>query len=257
YELDEGDDWKDETVWAKANPNLGVSVYMHGMREACRKALEQPSAQPNFQCKRLNRWVNVAGRFLSIEDWADCAGIRSPDEIESRAEGRRIWAGLDLSKTNDLTALVALVEPEDEGGSWDLFCRFWCPGDDLSERAARTGLPFVQWAEEGWLLPTAGAVVDYKLVRDEILSIADHSPLVSLGHDPTYARYLVEDLLGEGIECHEVRQGWKTISPAMMDLERWVLSRKLAHGGNPILRWMASNLQAKTDAAGNIMPVKP
>lgn len=256
YELDEDDDWKDERCWVKANPNLGVSVYLDGMRDAFKKALEQPSAQPNFQCKRLNRWVNVAGRFLSIEDWANCAGRASPEEIEAMAEGRRIYCGLDLSISNDLTALVALVEP-DEGEPWDVFCRFWCPGDDLAERSARTGIPFTLWSDEGWLSPTAGPVVDFTMVGDEIKVIADRCEIGSLGYDPTYARLLVEDLLGEGVPCHEVRQGWKTISPAMVELERWIMARQIAHGGNPILRWMASNLQAKTDSAGNIMPVKP
>jgi len=40
------------------------------------------------------------------------------------------------------------------------------------------------------------------------------------------------------------------------ELERIVLGRRLRHGRNPVLRWMASNAAADTDAAGNIKPTK-
>ena len=39
-------------------------------------------------------------------------------------------------------------------------------------------------------------------------------------------------------------------------LEELVLGGKLAHGGNPVLRWMASNVSIETDAADNWKPSK-
>jgi len=39
-------------------------------------------------------------------------------------------------------------------------------------------------------------------------------------------------------------------------LEELVLGGKLAHGGNPVLRWMASNVSIEKDAADNWKPSK-
>jgi phage terminase large subunit-like protein len=35
-----------------------------------------------------------------------------------------------------------------------------------------------------------------------------------------------------------------------------ILSHRLAHGNNPVLNWMADNLVAREDPAGNIKPDK-
>ena len=38
--------------------------------------------------------------------------------------------------------------------------------------------------------------------------------------------------------------------------EELLLRRKFAHGGNPVLTWMASNVAVKQDPAGNVKPDK-
>ena len=40
------------------------------------------------------------------------------------------------------------------------------------------------------------------------------------------------------------------------ELEKLIVSRKLAHGGNPVTRWMASNVAVAQDPAGNLRPAK-
>ena len=42
------------------------------------------------------------------------------------------------------------------------------------------------------------------------------------------------------------------MSAPTKELLRLVLDHKLAHGGNPVLRWMADNAAARQDAAGNL-----
>ena len=51
-------------------------------------------------------------------------------------------------------------------------------------------------------------------------------------------------------------QGFVSISAPTKQLEHHVLNKELNHGGNPVLRWMVSNLAMKLDAAGNIKPDK-
>src|SRR5262249_24118263 len=78
YTLDAKDDWLDESVWLKSNPNLGVSVYLDDMRMLARKAREVPSAQSNFLTKRLNIWVNADQAWLDIRKWL----MLSDDSLE-------------------------------------------------------------------------------------------------------------------------------------------------------------------------------
>jgi phage terminase large subunit-like protein len=46
------------------------------------------------------------------------------------------------------------------------------------------------------------------------------------------------------------------LGPAWREFEKLILDRKLRHGGHPILRWMAGNVETETDAQGNQKPSK-
>ena len=73
YTLDDGDDWLDPAAWAKANPNLGVSVMPDDMQRLADKARQQPSARNPFLTKRLNVWVNADQAWMDMRAWAACA----------------------------------------------------------------------------------------------------------------------------------------------------------------------------------------
>jgi len=51
-------------------------------------------------------------------------------------------------------------------------------------------------------------------------------------------------------------QGYKDMSPPTKELMKLTLEKRIAHGGNPVLRWMMDNVYVKTDPAGNIKPDK-
>ena len=73
-EIDDGDDWRDESVWIKANPNLGVSVTLDQLREEFATAEHSTADENNFRVKHLNGWVAQAERWLSMAHWDDCVG---------------------------------------------------------------------------------------------------------------------------------------------------------------------------------------
>ena len=76
YTIDDGDDWSDPKVWAKANPNYGVSVFPEDIARLCAKALKMPSAQNNFLTKRLSVWVNADSAYFNMVELAKCADPR-------------------------------------------------------------------------------------------------------------------------------------------------------------------------------------
>ena len=54
----------------------------------------------------------------------------------------------------------------------------------------------------------------------------------------------------------EMRQGMKTLSPPMLELEKLIIGEEIHHGGHEPLRWQFGNILVKTDDNNNIRPVK-
>src|SRR5207245_1354485 len=112
YEALPTDDWTDPVVWAKANPNLGVSVSLDYLQRECAKAKENPAYENTFRRLHLNTRTEQSVRAIPMDKWDRCG--RNADPIQWRQEalkrlrGQECWGGLDLGSTADLTALALL-----------------------------------------------------------------------------------------------------------------------------------------------------
>ena len=67
---------------------------------------------------------------------------------------------------------------------------------------------------------------------------------------------MVQNLEGMGFTVVPFGQGFKDMSPPTKELMKLVLEKRIAHGGHPVLRWMAGNVVVDTDPAGNIKVTK-
>ena len=130
---------------------------------------------------------------------------------------------------------------------------FFCPEDNLRDRGERHGVDYLTWAEEGFIIPTRGNTVDLRAVEDHIRELCAAYSVREVAFDPTYGRAMMANLQEDGIEAVEFRQGWISMAPAVKELERVILARRMRHGGNPILRWNFGNVQIETNKAGNRM----
>ena len=245
--LDAGDDWRDEAVWPKGNPNLGVSVYVESLREECHRAEQIPAQQNAFRRLRLNEPTEQTERWLDMATWDrnDAAPDLSPGLI--------VFAGLDLSSTIDLTACVA-VAPRD--GGYDVVARFWRPGDTVSEAERRDGVPYRQWADEGWWTLTAGTAIDPVMIADESVDWLAPYTVPELAFDAWNAAGASARLQSAGVTCVAMAQGFATYSEPCHALEALLLEGRIRHGGNPLLRWMASQVTVKFGPNDAIRPYK-
>lgn len=258
--LDPEDDWTDERVWPKANPNLGISVKLDGLREAAEKAKTTPGAQNAFLRLRLNRWTRATTRFLALEAWDANSGDVEVIEIARRNEVEKsiAFGGLDLSSKTDLTAFVLVFPPDDrDAGVFDVLAWFWMPRDNVDVREKRDHVPYSRWIADGWIEATEGNVIDYRTVKNRVAEIANRFRIQEVAFDRWGALSIFPELDGEGLTMVEFGQGYKSMSPPTKELEKLVLGRQLRHGGNPVLRWMADCLEVKQDPAENLKPVKP
>jgi len=250
YEAPTGADWTSEKVWKKCNPALGDFRSLEEMREACARAQAIPAQENNFRRLYLNQWTEQASRWLALTAWDGCLGSPGP------LAGRRAYVGMDLSTTTDLCALVA-VFPDEAGGGFDVRARFFVPDERIRERSRRDHVPYDEWARQGVLTATRGAVVDYDEIRRVLQAWSTEFSLQMVGFDPWNATDLVTRLQShDGLTCVSMRQGFGSLSAPTKSLEAAILSRRLRHDGHPILRWNVANVAVETDAAGNLKPSK-
>lgn len=248
-EPDKDDDWHDERTWVKGNPNLGVSVYLDNLRQDYRKAAASPAGQNAFRRLRLDEWTEQEDRWIEMAAWNACPAI------ERALEGARCYGGLDLSSTTDLSALV-LVFPPDQWPEWTVLPYFWMPEDGLLDRARNDRVPYDAWVRDGWIKATPGNLIDYDWVREDVKRTAGLFRLEEIAYDRWNSSGLVTQLTGDGLEMVPMGQGYASMSAPAKEMMRLLLAKQINHMDNPVLRWMASNVMAVQDPAGNIKPDK-
>lgn len=249
YGADTDDDWADVATWRKANPNLGVSMKMGYLEEECRKAQELPRLENTFRQLHLNQWTEQAERWLPLDKWDACQADFSPGEVA----GQVCFAGLDLASTRDLTALVLLF-PSDDG--YTVLPYFWLPRESMVERSRRDRVPYTEWVRAGLIKTTEGNVADYDVIRADINDLQTTFNIREIAIDRWNSTQLQTQLAGDGFEIVPFGQGFASMSSPSKELEKLVVAGTIRHDGNPVLRWMASNVAADTDAAANIKPNK-
>ena len=248
YTLDEGDDPFDEAVWPKANPNLDVSVIRETLREQSAQAQRSPGKLAAYLRFRMNIPTSVSTRALSIDEWD--ANDGEPDI----PKGAVVYAGLDLASVQDLSALI-LVHRDDDG-IHHVLCRFWCPEEGIEHRSRVDGVPYADWVRDGFLIATPGKVTDYAYIRQELHDLAETYEIRELGYDRWNATALVVDMEQDGATCVAISQTTSGMAPGWREVEKIVLEHRFRHGGHPVLRWMAGNVEVETDASGNQKPSK-
>ena len=250
--IDDGDDWREEATWIKANPNYGVSVDPEFIRSECERAKQLPAAQNAFRRYHLNEWTEQADRWISRELW-----IQGVEPIDEEAlKGRPCIGGLDLALVHDLSALALLFPPAEEGEKWKAIMRFWCPEEDILERSKKDGVPYDRWRDAGLLVATPGNATDFSFIEHELMELAEIYQIHEVAYDRMFAGALVNNLMDEGMTMVPYGQGFLSMAPACAEFERLLLAGLFQHGANPILDWNADNVAVAIDPAGNMKPDK-
>jgi len=249
----DGDDWRDESIWKKANPNWGVSVFPDDIRRLAQKAMELPAAQNNFKMKRLSVWTQQETRWIDVHAWNASDHLFKTEALE----GNPCYGGLDLSSKLDLSCFALSFPPFEDRAFWAFLFEFWIPKDNIMARVRRDKVPFDAWARDGHITATPGNVVDYNYIQKQINHAADIYDIQDIGYDPDNATMLVQALQDEdGITMVEFRQGIRSYSEPSKEFEALIKSKAIAHNGHPVMRWCISNVAIKSNAQDNYMPAK-
>jgi phage terminase large subunit-like protein len=253
YSIDENDDWTDENVWIKSNPNLGISVSWKYLRERVAEALASPAKQNDVKTKNFNVWCQSVTRWILDESWMECAGEVNEVSLVKRS----CFAGLDLSASQDITAIAYYFPPVSAGEKGKLIARFFIPEDNLIDRERRDQVPYSYWVEKKLIYTTPGNVIDYDYIEQQIKIDSEKFRVEEVAYDPWKAQEIVNHLSEVGFTMVPINQRFSGMSGFTDTFEKKVLGKEFDHGGNPVLRWMMSCTEVKSDRQGNSMPMKP
>ena len=248
FTIDDGEDWQNPKAWKKANPNLNVSVNIDFLQAELTAAKNDGSKEINFKTKYLNVWTDTATTWIPDDKWVQSG---KPFDI-SILEGRECFGGMDLSKSQDFSSLVLNFPPLPGETDFKQLYFFWIPEEVAKERHKRNYHNYVNWGKMGLIKFTDGNVIDHQLIRKDINELASKYKIQFINYDAVFATTLVTELTEDDIKLHPFRQGFMSMAAPTAELERLVISGELNHGGNEVIRWMASNVLILRDASGNM-----
>ncbi|MEW2383368.1 terminase TerL endonuclease subunit [Micromonospora sp. NPDC047707] len=246
----------DERNWKWANPALDQFKSREALRRHALAAKQNAAREKAFRQYQLNQRVQALYRYVPMDLWDDNRGelALDPDWLLPKQEGLRCWGGLDLSSKLDLTAWCLLFE--DGQVRW----RFWVPEAVVPALSEHTDGAFQRWVDQGWITATEGNTIDYQSIYDAIVEDWGRFAIV----DVTYDRWSGEPVRQEivertGLELIESGTTYERMTGPMTEFTRALAAREYAHGGNPVARWMAEHLKAKSpsDDPDRFRPVKP
>jgi phage terminase large subunit-like protein len=252
YGIKDDDDWGLEGNWYKANPSLDHTIDIEKVINAYNSAKENPAEENIFRQLRLNQWVKQSTRWMPMHIWDECDFDIDIDSLK----GRECYGGLDLSSTTDITAFVLVFPPRTDDEKYIVIPYFWIPDDNLKLRVRRDHVPYDVWDKQGYIKITEGNVVHYGFIETFIEELGTKYNIKEIAFDRWGAVQMVQNLEGMGFTVVPFGQGYKDMSPPTKELMKLTLEKKIAHGGNPVLRWMIDNIYVKIDPAGNIKPDK-
>ena len=252
YGLKDDEDWEDEANWYKVNPSLGYTVDIERLRDAYREAKQNPADEITFKWLRMNMWVSSTTAWIP-----DAIFMKGNEPIDMRMlEGRECYAGLDLSSTGDITALVLMFPPRDADEKYILVPYFWVPEETIPQRVKANSVPYDVWEKQGYLLATEGNVIHYDFIEKFICDLAEKYHILEIAVDRWNATHMIQNLEDQGFTMVPFGQGFASMSTPTKEFYRLLMEGQIIHAGHPILRWMAGNVVVETDAAENIKVTK-
>ena len=252
YMIDDVEKWDDIEEIKKANPNLGVSVSVEFYIEEIKIARLSLSKKAEFLCKYCNIKQNSSVAWLDFGDVEQaCGAALTLDDFR----GCYCVAGIDLSRTTDLTAASIVIERD---GKFYIFTQFFMPRDRLEQATEEENVPYGIFEKQGVLTVSGDHFVNYRDVYNwfvMLLKVYKIKPLY-VGYDRYSAQYLIQDLQNSGFHTDDVFQG-TNLSPLLDEFEGKLKDGSVRIGNNNLLKSHLLNVAVQINSGdGRKKPVK-
>lgn len=181
YTLDDTDDFRDETVWQKSNPNLNVTVTIDYIRDRIIQAKTSSLIENDVKVKTLNCWVQ------SVETWiSDSRITASMQSVDlQQCKDTECYVGVDLAAVSDLTCWSVLFPPDATRQIWSdkyVFKTFaYLPEETIGN--SENGHLYRRFISKNELISTSGNVADYDVILEDLLRLNDSNYILSVAYD--------------------------------------------------------------------------
>ena len=223
YMVDDPEKWNDINELRKSNPNMGVSLTVDNILEDIAAAEQSMSQAAEFKTKVACLKQNASTAWLRAED----VNRVFSDTGKTLEDFRHTYAlaGIDLSMTTDLTAVIILIQ---KGDTVWFFARFYMPKEKIEEATARDGIPYRKYVEQGYLILSGDNVVDYHDVEAFYTELVRKHEILPQknGYDRYSAAFLIQDLQGMGFQMESVSQG-SNLTGVIIDTEGMIKDGRL------------------------------
>lgn len=247
YCIDDDDEWDDENVWVKANPNLGVSVDPITIQAKIDKAQVTPRDIPNIKVKHMNTWISEVHAYYDLKKWDECY---DPDLKIEDFLGKGVRLGIDLASLVDICSIGLVFKDKDD--NFAIFDKSYMPQETLSE--LRNAL-LDDAVAKGFLTSTPGAAINNNKIREDIEKMGKDFRVIEALYDPWNATEMAQNLANK-MEVVKIAMNTGNLSEPTKKLDALMREKRLRHNGSPLLRWCIGNVVAKEDANGNVFPKK-
>lgn len=242
-------DWEtDDRVIYQSNPvavrNPDVFDEIKKMRTM---AVLYENKRENYLCKHNNiRYKGVGSEgYVNIDAVRLCAYEHPADWWN----GRTVYLGVDLSQTDDNTA-VAMVTSDDEGLIHAAVFGF-IPEERIDIKSKNEKIDYRRCIREGCCYGCGDEVIDYGFVEDFILHLEEKFgvTVADAGFDRYNAISTVQKLeaADNPINCTLVKQHSSVLHPATKLLKEYILSQKFRYEKNILLENSFENARCTED----------
>ena len=252
YMIDDIQKWNDINELRKSNPNMGVSISVDYLLEEIAIAEGSLSKKAEFLTKYCDIKQNSSQAWLPTEAIEKASGTHT--DMEQYRDTYCV-GGIDLSRTTDLTACVAIVE---KNKRLHVLAKFFLPAEKLEEATARDGLPYAAYVQRGILKLSGDNFVDYHDCFDWFRELVEEYQIypLKIGYDRYTAQYLVQDMKQYGFHMDDVYQGFN-LTPVIRETEGLMKDGAFDIGDNDLLKVHLLNMALKTEIeSGRSKPVK-
>ena len=244
------DQWmSNDMVIYQANPvavkNKTIFTAIKDLRAS---AVLYENERENFLCKHCN----IKFKGLGVEGYVDINAVKACSENlpDSFWQGRDVFLGLDLSQTDDNTA-VAMAAYEGE----EIYSKVmgFIPAERIEFKTQKEGVDYSRLIRQKNCLACGDAVIDYSAVERYVLELEDTYGVhvVQLGYDRWNAISSVQKFEAAGMECVEIRQHSSVLHSPTKLLKEKILSRHFHYAANRLLEINFENARCTEDTNRN------
>lgn len=252
YEPDDeflqGEAWKTEDlVIYQSNPSAvdNADLFQNILKKRAYAILYE-DLRENYLCKHNN----IMYKGLGTEGYVEITKVRECRIVRDDAfwKGKRVYLGLDLSQTEDNTAvaMVTLWEGKIYGKVWGFL-----PEERIEVKSVKEGVNYKALIEDGCCYACGEEVIDYSFVEQFILSLQQEYGVrvAQLGYDRYNAISTVQKLEAaeEPLECVEIVQHSKTLHRPTKLLKEYILNKNFCYEENKLLEINFQNARCTED----------